>query len=82
MSIAVKKKRGGGNGKECSLVIYELLRGVWGSSVSDVFAVGKEGTILHYGGNTWSETSNGTKAQLNSVWGSSESDVFTVGYMK
>jgi hypothetical protein len=26
------------------------LRGVWGSSGSDVSAVGEDGTILHYGG--------------------------------
>jgi hypothetical protein len=26
------------------------LRGVWGSSGSDVFAVGDDGTILHYDG--------------------------------
>jgi hypothetical protein len=28
----------------------ERLYGVWGSSGSDVFAVGHNGTILHYGG--------------------------------
>jgi hypothetical protein len=27
----------------------ETLYGVWGSSSSDVFAVGDDGTILHYG---------------------------------
>ncbi len=28
------------------------LNGVWGSSGSDVFAVGKSGTILHYDGSS------------------------------
>jgi hypothetical protein len=29
-----------------------ILLGVWGSSSSDVFAVGDKGTILHYDGTT------------------------------
>ena len=32
----------------------DTLWGVWGSSGSDVFAVGDNGTILHYNGSTWS----------------------------
>jgi len=55
------------------------LNGVWGSSGSDVFAVGKYGTILRYDGNEWSEMSFGTIKYLSGVWGSSGSDVFAVG---
>ena len=52
--------------------------GVWGSSATDVWAVG--GTILiHYDGNTWSAQASGTAAQLFGVWGSSATDVFAVG---
>jgi hypothetical protein len=56
-----------------------LLRGVWGSSTSDVFAVGPGVTIIHYDGSTWSLMTSDTTEHLNSVWGSSSSDVFTVG---
>jgi hypothetical protein len=31
----------------------DFLYGVWGSSSSDVFAVGFKGTILHYDGKAW-----------------------------
>ena len=31
----------------------EELNGVWGSSGSDVFAVGYDGLILHYNGSSW-----------------------------
>jgi hypothetical protein len=55
------------------------LRGVWGSSSSDVYAVGNQGTILHYDGNSWSPMTSGTGQNLLSVWGTSSSDVFTVG---
>jgi PKD repeat protein len=54
------------------------LRDVWGSSGSDVFAVGASSTILHYDGTGWSAMTGGT-GSLRDVWGSSGSDVFAVG---
>jgi hypothetical protein len=59
------------------------LNAVWGSSGSDVFAVGDDGTtILHYDGSSWSSMEKmGTwpAKYLDAVWGSSGSDVFAVG---
>jgi len=55
----------------------EVLTGVWGSSASDVFAVGEGGTILHYDGATWTMTLEGKS--LNDIWGSSAEDVFAAG---
>jgi hypothetical protein len=55
------------------------LRGIWGSSGTDIFAVGCDGGILHYDGSTWSPMSSGTTACLMDVWGSSSTDVFAVG---
>ena len=52
---------------------------MWGSSGSDVFAVGVYGTILHYDGSSWSAMSSGTSADSHGVWGSTGSDVFAVG---
>jgi hypothetical protein len=70
------------------------LNGIWGSSGSDVFAVGGT-TILHYSGpplSTWSSSSIPTGCQqvhtgpivylcpsVNAIWGSSPTDVFAVG---
>ena len=56
------------------------ISGVWGSSATDVFAVGASGIVLHYDGRTWSTIENGPMLDLLSVWGSSGSDVFVVGY--
>jgi predicted small secreted protein len=55
------------------------LAGIWGSSSSNVFAVGAGGTILHYDGKVWSVMSSGTSNDLNSVWCNSGSDVFAAG---
>src|SRR2546423_3409495 len=55
------------------------LYGVWGSSASDVWAVGAIGTILHYNGVTWSSVSSGTSQGINGVWGSSAANVWAVG---
>ncbi len=57
----------------------DSLEDVWGSSSSDVFAVGWSGNILHYDGNEWSKMASGTAEVLNAVWGSSSSDIFVVG---
>lgn len=55
------------------------LNGVWGASATDVFAVGENGTILHYDGVTWLLPTSGTTERLHAVWGSSGTDVFVVG---
>jgi hypothetical protein len=56
-----------------------LIRGIWGSSSTDVYAVTMPGSVLHYNGTTWSPMSCGTNAALFDIWGSSASDVFAVG---
>lgn len=55
------------------------LQDVWGSSGNDVFAVGDNGTILHYDGTQWRQMNSGTSETLYDVWGVSGSDVFAVG---
>jgi hypothetical protein len=56
------------------------LRGGWGSSGTNVFAVGESGAILHYNGSAWSPMSSGTATNFNGIWGSSGTDVFAVGW--
>jgi len=64
--------------------------GLWGSSASDVYVVGRAkrqgdgpasqvGAIFHYDGTSWSEIPVSSTAGLGAVWGSSASDVFAVG---
>lgn len=46
----------------------QRLQEVWGSSASDVFAVGDNGTVLHYDGHDWSPMDSGTTANLLAIW--------------
>jgi Tol biopolymer transport system component len=55
----------------------EPIAGVWGTSASNVFAVGNSGTLLRYNGSSWAPASV-TSKNITAVWGSSASDVFAV----
>ena len=58
-------------------VLYALAA-VWGSSKSDVWAVGSGGTIIHYDGTTWKPTPSGVQNTFLGVWGSGPNDVYAV----
>lgn len=55
------------------------LYGVWGSSGTDVIAVGSGGTIVRYDGSSWNVSSSVTSFALYDVWGTSSYDIFVVG---
>ncbi|MDM8522052.1 Calx-beta domain-containing protein [Desulfococcaceae bacterium HSG8] len=61
---------------------------IWGTSGSDVFAVGGGydydalqyyGMILYYDGANWKEVHHETFQYIEDIWGTSESDVFAAG---
>jgi len=62
-----------------SSIPTDTLRGIWGTSASDVWAVGYGGAIRHYNGTIWSGFSSGTTQALVGVWGTSASDIWAVG---
>ena len=57
------------------------LYGIWGSSSSNIYAVGNSGnSIIHYDGSQWTiDTSFTTAYIFYSIWGTSSSDVFVAG---
>lgn len=58
----------------------QSLRGVWGSSATDVYAVGLQGTILHSRGDgVWTAQTSGTTKDLQAIWGSGPHDVYAAG---
>jgi hypothetical protein len=75
-------------GLNSSFDCYVQLTGVWGSSGTDVYAVGNfhvplqdedEAVILHHNGHQWSEVLRESRLQLYNVWGSSSNDVYATG---
>lgn len=45
------------------------LRGLFGRSAADIWAVGDGGTIMHHDGVAWSTVHDGSSFDLNAVWG-------------
>lgn len=75
----VLRRSSGGTWVVQTLPPANKLNAVWGSSASNVFAVGDVGTILHFDGTTWTRMTSPTGFDLQSVSGSSPTDVFAVG---
>jgi hypothetical protein len=55
------------------------LHAVWAAGPTDAWAVGADGTVVHWDGTTWSLSASSTAAYLDAVWGTSASDVWAVG---
>ncbi|MCI5131692.1 MAG: hypothetical protein D3904_09240, partial [Candidatus Electrothrix sp. EH2] len=55
------------------------LRGIWGSSSDDIYAVGDAGVILHNNGTRWAVMESGVVQSLYGIWGSASDKVYAVG---
>lgn len=55
------------------------LTGVYGSSATDVWAVGDAGTMLHWNGTAWQSVTKVTNLALHGVWGSATDNFYAVG---
>ncbi|AKV04759.1 Type IV fimbrial biogenesis protein PilY1 [Labilithrix luteola] len=53
-----------------------VLTAVWGSGKTDVWAVGSNGTIMHFDGTAWKAMPAGIPVTFNAVWGSGPNDVW------
>jgi hypothetical protein len=42
---------------------------IWGTSLNDLYFVGRKGTIVHYNGSSWSKIESGTELDLYDIWG-------------
>jgi cysteine-rich repeat protein len=52
---------------------------MWGSSSTNIYAVGEQGYMMNYDGEDWLDVTSNTNERLNSIWGSSSSDIYAVG---
>jgi hypothetical protein len=65
--------------RQLTPITTEALTGIWGSSASNIWAVGKGGTMLHFNGTQWRSVLSGTAVDLEDVWGTGPNDVWAVG---
>lgn len=42
---------------------------IWGSSINDIYAVGNQGQIRHYNGQSWQRLESGTDIDIQDIWG-------------
>lgn len=58
----------------------DALYGIWGSSPTDLYAVGKNATVLHSRGDgTWDPVTVPANQDLAAIWGSGPDDIYAVG---
>ena len=54
------------------------LRSVWGSNSNDVWAVGDQGTIIHWDGSEWQKVDAGIATRITAIWGTSQNEIYIV----
>ena len=74
-----------GNTNRADCGIRSILTGsinkLWGSSSSDLYAVGNNGNIAHYQNGNWQKIESGTEINLRDVWGTVDgNEIFISGY--
>jgi hypothetical protein len=50
-------------------VLNGAIKKLWGTSPNDLYAVGTNGTMIHYAGSNWTKLESGTSATINDIWG-------------
>jgi len=45
---------------------------LWGTSSSDLYAVGQQGAIAHFDGSSWRQVLSGTTLPVNDIWGDTD----------
>ena len=66
-----------GSWSAMSIPTTAQLHGIWGSSPTQIFAVGAAGTVLEFDGSSWTSLASGVSDKtLWDAWGSSPSDVY------
>src|SRR5262249_27125971 len=73
--------RRGSDSPSLATITTPYFRSIWGSSASDVWAVGDNGLLMRFNGTSWKRFANpaGTNVDMLAVWGSSANNVWAVG---
>ena len=66
-------------GRPRQAVLLPDLLEIWGTSGSNVFAVGFGGAIIRYNGKAWQVMDSPKSSNLSGLWGSAPNTVFAIG---
>jgi hypothetical protein len=62
-----------------SVYTGQLMTGIWGSSYSDVFVIGRYDSVLHFDGTDWASVSVGAGGRFEDIHGVGPDEVYAVG---
>ena len=56
----------------------EHLNDIWGTSPNDIYAVGENGTIIHFDGDIWAPMNSGVTVIISRIFGFSNSEIYAL----
>jgi hypothetical protein len=72
-----------GNSYKYDFSVNPLLNGyltkLWGTDKANIYAIGINGTIVHYNGVSWRRIESSTNLGLTDIWGGANNKIYTVG---
>ena len=71
--------RADGTWSEMQSPTSQALESVWGTSATDIWAVGRSGLAVHWDGEAWTRVETPVTALIAAVWGDSESRYLAAG---
>ena len=77
---AMVRRVGQGDFETVQTGVNRNINGIWGSSSKNLYAVGAQGTVIHWGGNGWSVQPTFTKRDLYGIYGADAAHVWAVGW--
>ncbi len=68
---------------DCSVnpLIQGAITKIWGTSSTNLYAIGRGGTIVHHNGTSWQRMASGTTVNLTDIWGTPDGrEVWACGF--
>jgi hypothetical protein len=62
--VLYQRRAAGGTWENVATGVTTDLRGAWGRSSAEIYAMGSAGVVLQWNGRTWSKLASGTRADL------------------
>jgi hypothetical protein len=71
--------RWNGNSQSETICTPVSIKKIWGTSSSDIYAVGALGEIAHFNGSSWTTMTSNTTVDLQDIWGIDATHIWATG---